>query len=359
MKRILYLSPNHSTFVQKDIEILSSEFKVKLFEYFYPAGAKQVLYLLLQPFRLVREIGKIDCVLIMFGGLWAFWPVLLGKLFGKPVAIILGGTDCVAFPYLNYGYFSKWYLKLILNFEYTYADFLIPVHESLVKQSYSYDSQSKFTEQGYKAFLPKNKTPYQVVHNGYKHIELTQKPGKKDQFLSIIPADKMNRALLKGIPEIINLAKNFVQYEFIVIGCKKEIINKFDVPVNLEIIPFLPFEQLTHYFLESRYYLQLSISEGFPNSLCEAMMYECIPIGSHVGGIPTIIDNTGIIIKHKIQTEINQAVTNALSLSEEKRQLLGSNARKRIIENFPIELRQQKLILILDELIQKKQSINY
>lgn len=359
MKSILYLSPNHSTFVQKDIEILSTEFKIKFFKHFYPGGIKQVSYLFLQPFRLLSDIGKIDCMLIMFGGLWAFWPVLLGKLFGKPVAIILGGTDCVAFPHLNYGYFSKWYLKLILNFEYTYADFLIPVHESLVYQSYSYDSQSKFTKQGYKAFLPKNRTPYQVVHNGYKEIELNPNILKKDQFLSIIPAEKTNRAVLKGLPEIINLARDFGQYKFIVIGCKEEIINQFDIPINLEIIPFLPFEQLTNYFLESRYYLQLSISEGFPNSLCEAMMYECIPIGSRVGGVPAIIDDAGVIISNKIQSEIHRAISYVLSVSEEKKQLLGSNARKRIIENFPLHLRQQKLISILNQLIQKNQLLNH
>jgi glycosyltransferase involved in cell wall biosynthesis len=91
---------------------------------------------------------------------------------------------------------------------------------------------------------------------------------------------------------------------------------------------------------ENEFYLQLSISEGFPNSLCEAMLCECIPIGSNVGGIPQIIGNSGRIIGNRDITLIKHEILHLSGMEEDGRELLGENARKRIIENFSIEKRE-------------------
>ena len=65
------------------------------------------------------------------------------------------------------------------------------------------------------------------------------------------------------------------------------------------LIPKITQRELINYFSMSRFYLQLSFSEGFGNALCEAMLCECVPIGSNVGAIPFIINDTGFILKKK------------------------------------------------------------
>ena len=56
---------------------------------------------------------------------------------------------------------------------------------------------------------------------------------------------------------------------------------------------------LIGYLQTHRYYLQLSVMEGFPNALGEAMACGCVPIGSNVSGIPELIGDTGIVITKK------------------------------------------------------------
>ena len=91
---------------------------------------KNVIYLFLtQLVFLVKTVRNSDCIFIMFGGYWSFIPSLFGKIFNKPVYIILGGTDCVSFPFINYGSLRKKLLKQFINWSYKMATRLLPVDE--------------------------------------------------------------------------------------------------------------------------------------------------------------------------------------------------------------------------------------
>jgi glycosyltransferase involved in cell wall biosynthesis len=101
------------------------------------------------------------------------------------------------------------------------------------------------------------------------------------------------------------------------------------------------------YYQKAKVYCQVSYHEGLPNTLCEAMLCECIPVGTNRSGIPTAIGDVGIIIPYGDIDAMVKAFSLAIELPEET----GKKARQRIIENFPSERRQRELASIIDSLL--------
>jgi glycosyltransferase involved in cell wall biosynthesis len=95
----------------------------------------------------------------------------------------------------------------------------------------------------------------------------------------------------------------------------------------------------SHKNIQHEYYFQLSIMEGFPNALAEAMLCGCIPIGSNVSGIPFIIGDTGYILNKRDINELNLLVENVLN--DRKRDQFPVLARKRIEEHFSYDQRRK------------------
>ena len=112
---------------------------------------------------------------------------------------------------------------------------------------------------------------------------------------------------------------------------------KRNVPPNVHFAGEVPNDQLHDLLSTQEFYLQLSITEGFPNALCEAMLCECIPIGSNVGAIPEIINDEKFILKKKDAGQLIQILEQAL---KSDRKTIGPSARERIKENYTIEKRR-------------------
>lgn len=80
--------------------------------------------------------------------------------------------------------------------------------------------------------------------------------------------------------------------------------------------------------------------EGMPSSICEAMLCECIPVGSDVNGIPKIIGDCGIIINERKSERVIEAIKKAISLNNS----YGSKAREHIINDFNLSRREAELL---------------
>ena len=107
-------------------------------------------------------------------------------------------------------------------------------------------------------------------------------------------------------------------------------------------------QDLKRYYSEAKVFCLLSLTEGMSNVLCEAMLCECIPVGSDVTFIPDIIGNTGYIVKHRDITEIKQQVLNALNSDPQ----LGKLARQRILDNYTLEKREKILCNLIRQQIE-------
>lgn len=224
---------------------------------------------------------------------------------------------------------------------------IAPKHHSLVESSYTYSSNDPAL-QGYLAFDRKLNKPFTVITNGYDPDLYIPSKKIKNQFITA--SGNLNQSYqykLKGIDLIIEIASKFPECNFIIAGAELKLPFSTEHN-NIRLVPKLKNEELLKLFSESEYYLQLSMAEGFPNALCEAMLCGCVPIGSCVFSIPEIIGNTGFILDHRSASELESLIRKAIN-SENKE--YGIDARKRIINMYPLSSRKEKLIKLCKDLI--------
>jgi glycosyltransferase involved in cell wall biosynthesis len=108
-------------------------------------------------------------------------------------------------------------------------------------------------------------------------------------------------------------------------------------------------QELPSFIANKRFYLQLSMSEGFPNALCEAMLSGCIPIVSNVGAMPFIVGETGYVLNKKDPDLLVQHINHAL---ESNLPELSLKARNRISDAFPLRNRADQLIKSIKQHLQ-------
>ena len=350
-EKIIYIHPQKSSFTEKDINILSGSYSVVTPGHNWSVKRMTPLNFLRQFCFLARHLHAARAVFVMFGGYWSFLPALLGKITRTPVYIIPGGTDSVSFPSLRYGSLRKPLLRTFIRWSFGLCSELLPVDETLVISDYSYHESGDYPKQGYMYFFPGLTTPYRVIHNGFDPDcfsgDLSKK--KKNTFIVLAPVNSMTRVKVKGIDLVLYLAENFAHCSFTLVGIDEDITHCLgEIPSNVIIHPYLEKEQFSIFLEESQFVLQLSVSEGFPNALCEAMLYCCIPVGSSVGAIPQIIGDTGFVIQRSGKEYLSRIFDEILSTDSLVRDTMAVRARERIVKNFHISYRERALLTLLD-----------
>ena len=329
--KILYIYPGAlSTFMAKDIRLLKKHFSVQ--SQLFPTKNKKLLpfFLLKQFFQLLFKYASTDIFIIKFGGYWSLIPVVFAKAFGKKSIIITGGTDCVGFPNLGYGNFQNPLLGKFTRKSFLQASHIVALHPSMMHQDYHYDI-CIHQKQGLHFHIPGLKTPWSVIYNGYD-ADFWQSNHAKEKLTFITVASGLGeerRRKLKGIDLILQIAPRFPQAKFQIVGTEAHELS--EAPSNVELIGKKKPQELVEWYGKAKFYLQLSISEGFPNSLCEAMLCGCIPIVSDVASMPFIVEDSGYVLKNNDLGMIEELLQQALS---EENDSYGEKARKRVKNHF-------------------------
>ncbi len=351
-EKILYISPEPSAFVRKDITFLSGRYEVIVPGHTWSSKPETPLNFLRQLVFLARHLQHAKAILVMFGGYWSFLPSLAGKITGKPVYIIPGGTDCVSFPSNKYGSLRKPVLRTFIRWSFRLCTGLLPVDASLVESNYQYHHDTGDSMQGYRHFFPEINTPFRVIHNGFDPAFFSSDPEIKikDTFVAVAPVTSMMRVRVKGVDLLLFLAGQFSDCRFMIIGISDDVILQLGtIPPNVTLHPFLPQEEFRTYLSESQFVVQLSMSEGFPNALCEAMLCHCIPVGSAVGAIPSIIGDTGFVANSPDRDYLRKLFEEILATDSRKRLDLGLKARQRIAENYHISKRERAFFEVIED----------
>jgi glycosyltransferase involved in cell wall biosynthesis len=332
-KKILFIYTNYSTFVKTDYEILASENEVTRYQFVPVKGlVKTAVQFIRQKIYLLINVWKFDAVFIWFADYHSFLPVLFAKITGKKSFVIIGGYDVANMPEIRYGSLSSPLRKKLTLFTFKNATCCLSVVEELGNKI--------------KQVCPKAKT--KTLYTGYKFFERNEiaiQENRDKIVLTVSITDNYQRIQVKGLDRFRELAELLPEFQFIIIGANEFSKSFFEpIPQNLILLPPLNQKELTEYYSKSSFFAQLSRSEGLPNALCEAMLYGCIPIGTRVGGIPTGIGSTGLVMNDwDAGIAANYIINNHNIANREA-------CQKRIKEKFDWNLRREKL---LNEINQK------
>ncbi|MFN8116744.1 MAG: glycosyltransferase [Bacteroidia bacterium] len=345
-QKLLYFHAGKSSFVVKDIEILQEKYYVIDF-FFDTSNKKKYIYLFIQQFFFIlKNVFGAKLIVCQFAGHHSFLPILFSRLFFKKSVVVAGGTDCVSFPSIGYGNFNNKLLAKTTAYSFKKCNLILPVHQTLVEYDYSYQPND-FKKQGYKFFISQIKTPYKIIYNGYdatKWFCNTEK--EKNSFVTIgAGLDSRFGFNLKGIDLIFDIASKFTNCNFYIVGGLG--INKL-TPENIKLLDKIPNHELQKFLSNKQFYLQLSMSEGFPNALSEGMLCECVPIVSNVGGMPDIVSDCGFILKIKDVQQLENLISQAINTNDLT--ILGKKARERIKNNYTFEKRKELLLAEITKL---------
>jgi glycosyltransferase involved in cell wall biosynthesis len=361
-KKILFIKNLYQNpkFITNDLEILNKEYSVKLLNFKSRRNALIIFSLIYQFFYLLFNIWKFDLLYIWFADYLSFYPVLFSKLTGKKSIICAGGYEATYIPEINMGVFtnaslSKKVRAFCVRYSLKNCTCILPVDETLIEHTNNYiysDIPGKAPlKDGIKHFIPGIKTAFHTMYLGYDS-DFFSKPANISKERSVVSAglivndDEFRR---KGFDLLIKAAAEMPDVKFVLIGFDEDHLVKLksSVTPNVELHGIVPYEKLVEKYSKAKVYAQFSMFEGMPSSICEAMLCECIPVGSDVNGIPKIISGCGYIIGRKDIADIKAAILRALGQPD----TFGKKSREHIIKNFNFQIRERELLKLLTSIL--------
>ena len=333
--RILFIRPRggkNAVFMTVDKEILSKHFRVQVLDAVW--REKGMLSVILVPLRILKGTLQSDVTFTWFAGAHAFFSVLWSRMLGKKSIVTVGGWEVARVPEIRYG-LSFTPMAPFVRYTLNHADLVLVVDESLKTQAIenigAIGSNIRTVPIGcdYDVFKPAGSK---------EAIALT---------VGMVGGDGPRR---KGIDVFMKASRFLPDVKFIWIGGPVDESTKELRALggdNVESMGRIPFEELLSIFQKAKVYCQLSLREGLPAALCEAMLCECVPVGSNLCGIPVVIGDTGFLVPVSDQKAAADAIRKALESDK------GPKARERIRTLFPIERRERELVQSVDGLTGK------
>lgn len=344
--KILFCHTGRSSFVDADIKILESGYNV--IEYHYKPSSNwsgKIANLAKSLYIAIKCVPQVDIVYSFFAGFHCFFPFLIARILRKKKIVTIGGYDAVSIPVIKYGIFYKQnLLTFCTKVIYRIADILLPVHNSLIMSKNEYlNHVDKDAKVGILNFMSDVNGVILEVPTGYdpEIFKRNHRIKRKDGVLSVASIENEQDFIRKGFDLIFKAADIMSEVEFVLAGFNVLMLEKLQntKPKNLTMIGFLSRTELINLYSEYKVFLQPSLCEGLPNTLCEAMLCECIPVGSAVCGIPDVIRDIGFLIKSNDIDELIKTVECALRENESS----GRSARQRIFNEYSYSKRHQTL----------------
>jgi len=330
-RRVLFVHPNMSPFIQTDLNILKRTFDVRIVD----LGRRKASVgdKLGAAWEMLRGVASSDVCFSWFADGHSRWMVLLSRIFRRPSIVVVGGYEVAKLPEIEYGLLIDPRKSKVVRYVFKHATRVLPVDESLKDEA--------------KRGLGVRGENIVPVHTGHDPVKFAPTGPKERMALTVGFVNKSN-CRRKGLDVFVEAARHLLDVRFVLVGISDNEWSanlKRMAPPNVEFVPAVAHDQLLGYYRRAKVYCQLSMFEGLPNALCEAMLCECVPVGTEVSGIPTAIADTGFYAPVGDPKASAEAIEMALKSDK------GKAARARIVDYFSIEKREKRLAEIIGELL--------
>ncbi len=318
--RILFIAAFEAPFIQDDLRFLESRFDV------VPMIGSGPL----QAGRISARVASVDVIFGWFASVYAAIAVLAGASLGKRTFLQLGGVDVANEPDLGYGIWTSGWRSRMVGQALRSATRVLAVDESLAEEAKlraRYDGLN-----------------IEVLPTGFDPEKWSPGVEKERSVVCVASTPDEARVRIKGVDVLLAAAAKLPDVRFTVVGVRGELIGQLSAPPNVTLLPWVPQEAVRTILERSLVYCQPSRREGLPNALCEAMLCECIPVATAVGGNPRAVGNTGLLVEADDADALARALTMALALPRDH----GRAARQHIIERFSRGRREQRLIELFE-----------
>ncbi|MGC9362585.1 MAG: glycosyltransferase family 4 protein, partial [Candidatus Syntrophosphaera sp.] len=273
----------------------------------------------------------------------------ISRLRGRKCYIFIGGYDAACYPELGYGVFCSPFRAFCARMALKTCTHVIANHRALLSSENAYYDPSGHPEGIYK-LIPNLATPASVIFNAVASpppSDLGQ-PRKK-QILTVGTTPRLRDFYNKGFDLLTQVAGRRPDLRFVFVGIREQWLAELDRLFrlrelsNIRLASHLAHGQLLGLMKESAVYAQPSISEGMPNALMEAMLMGCVPVGSDVAGIPTVIGEFGFVFSRRGPKLLEDALDKALACDADRKAISAG-----IRERFSFEARKDKLLSLLN-----------
>jgi glycosyltransferase involved in cell wall biosynthesis len=322
--RILVTSTFSTSFISEDIALLRKHFPV---DHLVMGGASSI-------FEAARRMERADLLFCWFASSYSAAAIAIARTHRKKTLLSLGGADVARIPELGYGIWNSALKGRLAGYAIRHADRVIAVDQSLV------------SEARLRTRLPLEHVA--CLPTGVDESFWTPGGARENMVLTVAAVDTRPRLLVKGFDTLCDAAAMAPSTRFVVAGVAPALIEEVrsSSPQNVEILGRLSREELRLLYRRAKVYCQPSVFEGLPNALIEAMLCGCVPVGTDVGGIRSVIGTAGFVVGRSQAGELAVALSRALAMPLSSSGTIPDAVRGR----FTTSRREEGLVAILREM---------
>jgi glycosyltransferase involved in cell wall biosynthesis len=320
---VLLAYSNFPRFVRIDRDLLAERHEVE--EYAQPGVVPR-------PLDVVRKVRRADVLVVWFASWHAFLPLLVARLVRTPSLLIVGGFDTASMPEIGYGFQQGGIRRLLARACMRLATRLMTNSE--------YSREELRRTAGFEAT---------VVHHGVPDPFGSLPEGPRER-LAVTVSNVARIALeRKGLRRFVGAGAHLPDVELLLVGAWTD--DAADelralAPPNVRLTGRLSDEELDDLLRRASVYVQASRHEGFGMGVAEAMLAGCVPVVTDAGALPEVVGDAGVVVGPEPEA-IAEGVRRALELGPEAR----AAARERIETRFPLQIRRDGLLGLVDELL--------